>query len=158
MSIARSASEQERKEIHEWLSESNDMIVRSPHYEKLIDQACLYFYKRPASEVSEDTLAFIRRSANELLRNKSSKEAMRKRLCAEDEETLDKIINEGDGLGREYDLLPREDDNNDGQDTDDELILNNEELAMINRKRGKVTASDEDGDFVEKRTKNEMTL
>ena len=158
MSIARSASEQERKEIQEWLSESNDMIVQSPHYKKLIDQACLYFYKRPSSEVCDDTLAFIRRSANELLRNKTSKEAMRKRLCAEDEEGLDKIIHEGDGLGREYDMIPHEEDNTGGQDTDDELILNNEELAMINRKRGKVSASDEDGDFVDKRTKNEMTL
>ena len=134
------------------------MIVRSPHYEKLINQACLYFYKKPSTEVSEDTLAFIRRAANELLRNKSSKEGMRKQLCAEDDEGLDKIIHEGDGLSREYDLISRDDDNNDGQDTDDELILNNEDLAMINRKRGKASASDEDRDFVEKRTKNEMTL
>ena len=57
MSIARSASEQERKEIHEWLSESNDMIVRSPHYEKLIDQACLYFYI-----ISQACLYFYKRT------------------------------------------------------------------------------------------------
>ena len=158
MSIARSSSDQERKELYEWLSESNDMIVRSPHYDKLINQACLYFYKKPSSQVSEDTLAFIRRSASELLRNKASKEAMRKRLCAEEEDGIDKIIPEGEALGRDYDITSPEDENQDGQDTDDELILNNEELAMLNRKRGKVTASDEDGDYVEKRTKNEMPL
>lgn len=32
------------------------------------------------TNISEDTLAFVRRSANELLRNKASKEALRKKL------------------------------------------------------------------------------
>lgn len=46
------------------------------------------------SEISDDNLSFIRRSANELLRNKASKEAMKKRLLSNDyhyEEEVDDI-------------------------------------------------------------------
>ena len=108
MSIARSADDQEKTEILDWLNENNDFIVKSPRYDQLIDNACMYFYKKPSSQVSEDTLAFIRRSANELLRNKASKEAMRKRLCLpeeEDDTAMDKAIRDNDIFPKEYDSV-----------------------------------------------------
>ena len=40
----------------------------------------MVYYKEVVTNISEDTLAFVRRSANELLRNKASKEAIRKKL------------------------------------------------------------------------------
>ena len=80
MTIARVASEQERTEILDWLNENNEFIIKSPRYDHLIDNACMFFYKKSATQVSEDTLNFIRRSANELLRNKASKGAMQKAM------------------------------------------------------------------------------
>lgn len=70
----------ERSELIEWLVLPNDVILKSERYENLINDACLYYYKEMTTNISEDTLAFVRRSANELLRNKASKEALRKKL------------------------------------------------------------------------------
>ena len=70
--------------VADWLASSNDMIMKSDRFEHLIDSCCLYFYQKHAKDISEDNLSFIRRSANELLRNKASKEAMRKRLLSSD--------------------------------------------------------------------------
>lgn len=70
----------ERNELIEWLVLPNDVILKSERYENLINDACLYYYKESVNNISEDTLAFVRRSANELLRNKASKEAIRKKL------------------------------------------------------------------------------
>lgn len=70
----------ERGDIIEWLVLPNEVILKSDRYENLINDACLYYYKETVNNISEDTLAFVRRSANELLRNKASKEAIRKKL------------------------------------------------------------------------------
>lgn len=71
---------EERNEMIEWLTLPNEIILKSERYENLINDTCIYYYKEVVSNISEDTLAFVRRSANELLRNKASKEAIRKKL------------------------------------------------------------------------------
>lgn len=73
-----------RGAIVEWLNQPNEVIMKSERFDELINQCCMHFYKKTASETSDDNLSFIRRSANELLRNKASKEAMRKRLLSND--------------------------------------------------------------------------
>ena len=89
MTIAKGSSESEKQDILEWLNQPNEVIMKSPRYDTLIDQACMFFYHKSANEVSDDTLAFVRRSANELLRNKASKEAMRKRLSKNDNDYIE---------------------------------------------------------------------
>ena len=69
-----------RADMINWLTLSNDVILKSERYEGLINDVCMYFYKESVNNINEDTLAFVRRSANELLRNKASKEALRKKL------------------------------------------------------------------------------
>lgn len=94
----RRTSQEERKQVAEWLSSSNDVIMKSERFEDLIDRCCMHFYKKHSKEISEDNLSFIRRSANELLRNKASKDAMRKRLLNTDyrcEDSVDDVINSG---------------------------------------------------------------
>ena len=58
--------------------------MKSDRFEDLVNHCCLHFYKKTAQETSDDNLSFIRRSANELLRNKASKEAMKKRIVSND--------------------------------------------------------------------------
>ena len=58
--------------------------MKSPRFEELIDSCCQQFYHKAMNETSDDNLSFIRRSANELLRNKASKEAMKKRILNND--------------------------------------------------------------------------
>ena len=70
----------ERNDMIEWLSLPNEIILKSERYENRINDVCLYYYKQTVTSINEDTLAFVRRSANELLRNKASKEALRKKL------------------------------------------------------------------------------
>lgn len=68
--------------------------MKSERFESLINKCCLHYYKKRANEISDDNLSFVRRSANELLRNKASKEAMKKRLLSNDyhyEEEVDDI-------------------------------------------------------------------
>ena len=77
-----------------WLSMQNNQIMKSSRFDSLIDQCCKYFYNKPSSEVSDDNLSFIRRSANELLRNKASKEALRKKIMSPDNHMDDE--DEGD--------------------------------------------------------------
>lgn len=84
LSLARNAGEIERNEILEWLSQPNEVVIKSNRYEQLVNHTCMYFYKKPANQVSEDTLSFIRRCANELLRNKVSIDAMKRRLLSMD--------------------------------------------------------------------------
>lgn len=143
MSIARSADDQEKTEILDWLNENNDFIVKSPRYDQLIDNACMYFYKKPSSQVSEDTLAFIRRSANELLRNKASKEAMRKRLCLpeeEDDTAMDKAIRDNDIFPKEYDSIRQDGmpSDSDEDDSDNEYILERKDILPLAIKREKM--------------------
>ena len=69
----------------EWLGLPNDIILKSERYENLINDVCLYYYKQTVNNINEDTLAFVRRSANELLRNKASKEALRKKLVQQNQ-------------------------------------------------------------------------
>lgn len=64
----------------QWLVMPNEIILKSERYENLINDVCMYYYKESVNNINEDTLAFVRRSANELLRNKASKEALRKKL------------------------------------------------------------------------------
>ena len=132
MSLTRGVNDQEREQIDEWLSESSEFIVKSPRYDQLIESACMYFYKKSSSQVSEDTLNFIRRSANELLRNKASKEAMRKRLRSEedDEEDLDKMIGENDIITREYGMEEMEN----VESSDDEYILSKHSLSEATKR------------------------
>jgi len=64
----------------QWLVMPNEIILKSERYENLINDVCMYYYKESVNNINEDTLAFVRRSANELLRNKASKESLRKKL------------------------------------------------------------------------------
>ena len=94
MKHIRNTSEEERQAVADWLVMQNESIMKSVRFNELIDKCCMYFYKKPSSEVSDDNLSFIRRSANELLRNKASKEALRKKLLSgecryEDEDDVD---------------------------------------------------------------------
>lgn len=82
--LIRASAEVNRSAIVEWLSQPNEVIMKSERFDELINQCCMHFYKKTAGETSDDNLSFIRRSANELLRNKASKEAMRKRLLSND--------------------------------------------------------------------------
>lgn len=154
MSIARGSNEQEKAELLDWLSENNEYIVKSPRFEQLIDNACMFFYKKRASQVSEDTLSFIRRSASELLRNKASKDAMKKRLTMEEEDSnIDKVIRDNDNtLSREYDITQADaNEMDDGTDSDDDYILDKKELNVLQAKRGR---NDREGEFAEKRMKH----
>ena len=69
-----------RQEMISWLVQPNEVILKSDRYENLINDVCMYYYKESVNNINEDTLSFVRRSANELLRNKASKEALRKKL------------------------------------------------------------------------------
>lgn len=80
----RASAETDRRAIVEWLSQPNEVIMKSERFEDLINRCCLQFYKKTTHETSDDNLSFIRRSANELLRNKASKEAMKKRILSND--------------------------------------------------------------------------
>ena len=92
MSIARNVDDEEKNRILEWLNMPNEVIMKSQRYQDFINQACIEFYKKPASEINDDTVGFIRRSSNELLRNKASKEAMRKRLSKNDNDYIEKDL------------------------------------------------------------------
>ena len=84
-----------------WLSQQNNQIMKSPRFDSLINQCCKFFYNKPSSEVSDDNLSFIRRSANELLRNKASKEALRKKIMSPDNHIEDE--DDGDmAIGYNY--------------------------------------------------------
>ena len=162
MSIARSADDQEKTEILDWLNENNDFIVKSPRYDQLIDNACMFFYKKSATQVSEDTLNFIRRSANELLRNKASKEAMRKRLCLTEEENesaMNKIIRENDLFPKDYASMHQEDmmSGSDEDDSDNDYILGRKDMLPMSMKREKMDGHDMMG-VEDKHMKGDITL
>ena len=125
MSYARGSSEQEKAEILSWLNENNDFITKSPRFDQLIDSTCMYFYKKHASQVCEDTLNFVRRSANELLRNKASKDAMKKRLTQEEDDgSLDKALRDNESTQQEYDGVTEENQAvSDDTDSDDDFVL-----------------------------------
>ena len=92
--LIRNTPEDQRQEVADWLSLPNEAIMKSERFDALINKCCLHYYKKTATEISDDNLSFIRRSANELLRNKASKEAMKKRLLSNDyhyEEEVDDI-------------------------------------------------------------------
>lgn len=80
----RRTPQEERKQVADWLASSNDVIMKSERFTELIDRCCMQLYKKHSSSISDDNLSFIRRSANELLRNKASKDALRKRLLSSD--------------------------------------------------------------------------
>lgn len=155
MTIARGSNDQEKNELLDWLNENNDYIVKSPRFEQLIDNACMFFYKKRANQVSEDTLSFIRRSANELLRNKASKDAMKKRLTVEEDDgNIEKVIRDNDTiLPREFDVIPTEQNvvSDNASDSDDDFIIDKKDVTAANTKRSRNTPQDEDYD--EKRMK-----
>ena len=162
MTLARVVSDQERTEILDWLNENNEFIIKSPHYDQLIDNACMYFYKKSSSQVSEDTLNFIRRSANELLRNKASKEAMRKRLCLTEEEnesSMNKVIRDNDLFPKEYASMPQEDmmSSSDEEDSDNDYILGRKDLLPVSMKRDKMDGHDMMG-VEDKQMKGDISL
>lgn len=156
MTIARGSSDQERAEILEWLNENNDYIVKSPRFDQLIDNACMFFYKKRANQVSEDTLNFIRRSANELLRNKASKDAMKKRLTLEDDDAnIDKVIRDNDGvIPRDFEVMASEHNvvPDAAADSDDDYIIDKKVVTTVASKRRRNNDSDED--YVDKRMKH----
>ena len=79
-SVILAVEPEERAEMAQWLVMPNEIILKSERYENLINDVCMYYYKESVNNINEDTHAFVRRSANELLRNKASKEALRKKL------------------------------------------------------------------------------
>lgn len=155
MTIARGSNDQERAELLEWLNENNDYIVKSPRFDQLIDNACMFFYKKRANQVSEDTLNFIRRSANELLRNKASKDAMKKRLTLEDDDAnIDKVIRDNDTIPRDFEVISTESNvvPNATPDSDDDYIIDKKVVTSSVSKRRRNNDSDED--YVDKRMKH----
>ena len=79
-SIILAVDPENRQEMINWLIQPNEVILKSDRYENLINDVCMYYYKESVNNINEDTLSFVRRSAYELLRNKASKEALRKKL------------------------------------------------------------------------------
>ena len=148
MSYARGSSEQEKAEILSWLNENNDFITKSPRFDQLIDSTCMYFYKKHASQVCEDTLNFIRRSANELLRNKASKDAMKKRLTQEEDDgSIDKALHDNESTQQEYDgVIAENQDGSDDSDSDDDFVLGKRNTKSNSGKRTRNSRRDEDYD------------
>ena len=148
MSYARGSSEQEKAEILSWLNENNDFITKSPRFDQLIDSTCMYFYKKHASQVCEDTLNFVRRSANELLRNKASKDAMKKRLTQEEDDgSLDKALRDNESTQQEYDGVTVENQAvSDDTDSDDDFVLGKRNTKSNSGKRTRNSRRDEDYD------------
>ena len=148
MSYAKGSSEQEKAEILSWLNENNDFITKSPRFDQLIDCTCMYFYKKHASQVCEDTLNFIRRSANELLRNKASKDAMKKRLTQEEDDgSIDKALHDNEYTQQEYDGVTAENqDGSDDSDSDDDFVLGKRNTKSNSGKRTRNSRRDEDYD------------
>lgn len=148
MSYAKGSSEQEKAEILSWLNENNDFIIKSPRFDQLIDSTCMYFYKKHASQVCEDTLNFIRRSANELLRNKASKDAMKKRLTQEEDDgSIDKALHDNESTQQEYDGVTAENqDGSDDSDSDDDFVLGKRNTKSNSGKRTRNSRRDEDYD------------
>lgn len=148
MSYAKGSSEQEKAEILSWLNENNDFIIKSPRFDQLIDSTCMYFYKKHASQVCEDTLNFIRRSANELLRNKASKDAMKKRLTQEEDDgSIDKALHDNEYTQQEYDGVTAENqDGSDDSDSDDDFVLGKRNTKSNSGKRTRNSRRDEDYD------------
>ena len=148
MSYARGSSEQEKAEILSWLNENNDFIIKSPRFDQLIDSTCMYFYKKHASQVCEDTLNFVRRSANELLRNKASKDAMKKRLTQEEDDgSLDKALRDNESTQQEYDGVTEENQAvSDDTDSDDDFVLGKRNTKSNSGKRTRNSRRDEDYD------------
>lgn len=148
MSYAKGSSEQEKAEILSWLNENNDFIIKSPRFDQLIDSTCMYFYKKHASQVCEDTLNFIRRSANELLRNKASKDAMKKRLTQEEDDgSIDKALHDNESIQQEYDGVTAENqDGSDDSDSDDDFVLGKRNTKSNSGKRTRNSRRDEDYD------------
>ena len=148
MSYAKGSSEQEKAEILSWLNENNDFIIKSPRFDQLIDSTCMYFYKKHASQVCEDTLNFVRRSANELLRNKASKDAMKKRLTQEEDDgSLDKALRDNESTQQEYDGVTEENQAvSDDTDSDDDFVLGKRNTKSNSGKRTRNSRRDEDYD------------
>ena len=148
MSYAKGSSEQEKAEILSWLNENNDFIIKSPRFDQLIDSTCMYFYKKHASQVCEDTLNFVRRSANELLRNKASKDAMKKRLTQEEDDgSIDKALHDNEYTQQEYDGVTAENqDGSDDSDSDDDFVLGKRNTKSNSGKRTRNSRRDEDYD------------
>ena len=148
MSYAKGSSEQEKAEILSWLNENNDFIIKSPRFDQLIDSTCMYFYKKHASQVCEDTLNFVRRSANELLRNKASKDAMKKRLTQEEDDgSLDKALRDNESTQQEYDgVIAENQDGSDDSDSDDDFVLGKRNTKSNSGKRTRNSRRDEDYD------------
>ena len=148
MSYAKGSSEQEKAEILSWLNENNDFIIKSPRFDQLIDSTCMYFYKKHASQVCEDTLNFIRRSANELLRNKASKDAMKKRLTQEEDDgSIDKALHDNESTQQEYDGVTAENqDGSDDSDSDDDFVLGKRNTKSNSGKRTRNSRRDDDYD------------
>ena len=148
MSYAKGSSEQEKAEILSWLNENNDFITKSPRFDQLIDSTCMYFYKKHASQVCEDTLNFVRRSANELLRNKASKDAMKKRLTQEEDDgSIDKALHDNESTQQEYDgVIAENQDGSDDSDSDDDFVLGKRNTKSNSGKRTRNSRRDEDYD------------
>ena len=72
----------DRRQYLEWLEQPNEMIGKSARFEQLVNHACIIFYKKQATNVSEDSVNFIRRSIHELLRSKPTKDQLHTQLMS----------------------------------------------------------------------------
>lgn len=64
------------------------MITKSVRFEQLVNNTCVYFYKKPMSAVTEDTVNFIRRSIHDMLKNKATKDQIHSKLLANPQQLM----------------------------------------------------------------------
>lgn len=82
MNILVCSQGDDRRQYLEWLEQPNEMVGKSVRFEQLVNHACIIFYKKQSSNVSEDAVNFIRRSIHELLRSKPTKDQLRTQLMS----------------------------------------------------------------------------
>lgn len=79
---------EDRRHYLEWLEQPNELITKSVRFEQLVNNTCVYFYKKPMSAVTEDTVNFIRRSIHDMLKNKATKDQIHSKLLANPQQLM----------------------------------------------------------------------
>lgn len=87
-SIILCSTGDDRRHYLEWLEQPNELITKSVRFEQLVNNTCVYYYKKPMSAVTEDTVNFIRRSIHEMLKNKSTKDQIHSKLMTNPQHTI----------------------------------------------------------------------
>lgn len=72
----------------EWLEQPSELITKSVRFEQLVNNTCVYYYKKAMSNVSEDTVSFIRRSIHDMLKNKAEKDQIHSKLLSSPQHLL----------------------------------------------------------------------